>query len=318
MKLGHGFFRVLGYWNLKVRPSLLLANSSLAAMKVKIVQPYTIVWTCIFSIVLGLAGELPAIAQDESSPWEKGALQFGGFVTFFNSDLRFGPVGARNSTIDAEDLLGLDTQMTVFRVDAMIRPGASRRNQIDAGYAGYHRSGSATLDRNITIEGTTYPIGAKIDTTFNFDLIRATYSYAFLQTDRVRLGLGLGLYGIPLKYDVKVQTLRGQSAAQGADTILPFPALAFRGEFQVLPKLFLRASADGMYLPISDFSGTLVDANIGLEYRIWKYFGIGLGYNYTEAIVEGKASSSNYPGVDFVGEVDVHFSGLLFYGKLAF
>jgi hypothetical protein len=287
-------------------------------MKGKIVQPYTIVWTCIFSVVLGLAGELPAIAQDESSPWEKGAFQVGGFVTFFNSDLTFGPVGAGNSKIDAEDLLGLDTHLTVFRVDAMIRPGASRRNQIDAGYAGYHRSGNATLDRDVTIEGTTYPTGAKIDTTFNFDLIRATYSYAFVQSDKLRIGLGLGLYGIPLKYDVKVQTLRGASGAQGADTVLPFPALAFRGEFEVLPKLFLKASADGMYLPISNFTGSLVDANIGLEYRIWKYFGLGLAYNYTDASVEGKSSSSNYPGVNFVGEVNVNFSGLLFYGKLAF
>src|SRR5258708_7591658 len=131
MKLGHGFFRILGCWNRKVRPSLLLANSSVPAMKGKIVQPYTIVWTCIFSVVLGLAGELRAVAQDEGSPWEKGALQVGGFVTFFNSDLTFGPVGAGNSKIDAEDLLGLDTHLTVFRVDAMIRPGASRRNQID-------------------------------------------------------------------------------------------------------------------------------------------------------------------------------------------
>jgi opacity protein-like surface antigen len=263
-----------------------------------------------------LAGQLRGIAQDVL--WEKGALQFGGFVTTFNSDLTFGPVGAGNSKINAEDLLGLDTHLTVFRVDAMIRPGATRRNQIDAGYAGYHRSGNATLSRDLTLEGTTYPIGAKVDTTFNFDLIRATYTYAFVQTDRVRIGLGLGHYGIPLKYDVNVQTSRGRSTADGADTILPFPALAFRGEFQVLPKLYLKASADGMYLPVSSFSGSLVDANIGLEYRIWKYFGLGLGYNYTEANVEGKSSSSSYPGVDFVGEVSVRFSGLLFYGKVAF
>jgi len=316
MKLGHGLYRILGYW--KVPPSLLLTNSSHAPTTGKIVQSYSIVRTCAFAVVLGLAGQFRAIAQDAEGPWEKGALQFGGFVTTFNSDLTFGPVGAGNSKIDAEDLLGLDTHLTVFRVDAMIRPGASRRNQIDAGYAGYHRSGNATLSRELTFQGTTYPIGAKVDTTFDFDLIRATYSYAFVQTDRVRIGLGLGLYGIPLKYNVNVQTLRGRSTADGADTILPFPALAFRGEFQVIPKLFLKASADGMYLPISNFSGSLVDANIGLEYRIWKYFGLGLGYNYTEATVEGKSSTSNYPGVDFVGEVNVRFSGLLFYGKVAF
>ena len=104
----------------------------------------------------------------------------------------------------------------------------------------------------------------------------------------------------------------------GADTTLPLPSLALRGEFQLIPKLFFNASIDAMYLEISDFKGSLLDANIGLEYRPWQHVGIGLGYNAVSVVVEGEDLSSNYPGADFVGKVDVRFSGLLLYGKVSF
>ena len=73
-----------------------------------------------------------------------------------------------------------------------------------------------------------------------------------------------------------------------------------------------------MYLKISDFQGSLLDSNIALEYRPWKHVGFGLGYNAMAVHVEAQTSSSNYPGADFVGTVDVAFNGLMLYGKLSF
>jgi hypothetical protein len=61
-----------------------------------------------------------------------------------------------------------------------------------------------------------------------------------------------------------------------------------------------------------------LDVNVGLEYRPWKYVGFGVGYNGMSVNVEGEGSSSHYPGADFLGSVDVRFSGLLLYGKFWF
>jgi hypothetical protein len=91
-----------------------------------------------------------------------------------------------------------------------------------------------------------------------------------------------------------------------------------RSEFQLVPKLFLNASIDAMYLEIDDFQGSLLDVNVGLEYRPWKHFGVGLGYNGMSVGVESQNTSSGYPGADFVGTVDVRFSGLLLYAKWSF
>ena len=260
---------------------------------------------------------LSASATENPQPWEKGAVAFGGAVTFFNSDLTFGVEGGGSSTLNAEDALGLDSRLTVFRAGAFYRPGESRRNQLDFSYAGYDRDGSATLTEDVVIDGVTYPVGAQVDTVFNFDIIRGNYSYAFWQSERMRIAVGLGIYVVPLEYSVDIETSGGNTKVEGANTILPLPTIALRGEFQLIPKLFLNAAADCMYLELDDFKGAVLDLNVGLEYRPWKHVGVGLAYNFMGVQVEGE-NESDYPGVDFTGSVDVRFSGLLFYGKLSF
>ena len=274
-----------------------------------------------------LAAALAGHAADDTAttgtekrflPWEKGSVKFGGFVSAFDSTLAFGVDRGAGVTFNAEDLFGLDTSLTVFRAEAMYRPGKSLRHQVDFIYAGYHRDGSDTLSREITIGDETYPVNARVESVFNFDIIRGTYSYAILQDERMRIALGLGVYVVPVEYGLEIETPNERSVVEGADVTLPLPALALRGEFQLIPRLYLNAGIDAMYLQISDFKGSLLDVNIGLEYRPWKYVGFGLGYNGMAVNVEGESSSSDYPGADFVGSIDVRFTGLMLYGKLSF
>lgn len=277
----------------------------------------------ILTVTAVLAGTLLASSGAEDTekrylPWEKGSVKFGGFIAAFNSDLGFGINEAAGVTINAEELFDLDSSLTVFRAEAMYRPGKSRRHQLDFTYASYDRDGSATLTEEININGNTIPVGAEVDSVFNFDIIRGTYSYALLQDQRMRIAIGLGVYAIPVEYELEARSPSGRTKVEGADTTLPLPALALRGDFQLIPKLFLTTGIDVMYLNISDFKGSLLDVNVGLEYRPWKYFGFGIGYNGMSVDAEAESSDSNYPGADFVGSVDVRFSGLMLYGKFVF
>ena len=265
------------------------------------------------------AEEAAAPAPEKKNlPWEKGSISFGGFAAAFDSTVSFGRSRTGGVSFNAEDLFDLDTSLTVLRVDAMYRPGQSLRHQLDFSYAAYHRSGSTTLSRDLSIGDITYPIGAKVDTVFNFDIIRGTYSYALLQDDRMRVALGLGVYAVPLKIRIRGATAGGEEAIEGANATLPLPALALGGQFQLIPKLFLYTGVEAMYLEISDFRGSLLEANVGLEYRPWKHVGFGLGYNSMTVNVEGETTKSHYPGVDFLGKVGVRYSGLMLYGKFTF
>lgn len=201
--------------------------------------------------------------------------------------------------------------------DAVYRPGESRRNQLDFTYASYNRSGSGALTQDFTVDGVTYPVGAQLNTTFNFDIARVDYSYAILQDDRARIALGVGMYVVPLHYSFKGQTTGGGVAAEQDSLTIPLPSICFRGEFLLTPKLYLITAFDGMYLKISDFQGSMFDVTAGLEYRIWKHFGLGAEYASTSVYIQGSTSSS-YPGGDFIGTVDVRFTGLMLYAEYSF
>jgi len=259
-----------------------------------------------------------AASEKRYLPWEKGSIKFGGFAAAFDSDLSFGLNDASGITINAEELFDLESSLLVFRAEAMYRPGKSLRHQLDFIYASYHRDGSGTLNEEIEINGVTYPVNAQIDTLFDFDIIRGTYSYAVLQDERMRIAIGLGVYAVPVEYRLSIETTGGRSSVEGADTTLPLPALALRGEFQLIPKLFLNAGIDAMYLELNDFQGSLLDVNLALEYRPWKHVGFGVGYNGMSVHAEAEGDGSGYPGADFVGSVDVRFTGLMLYGKFSF
>src|SRR5688572_3115828 len=164
------------------------------------------------SVLLLLVSGVLSSAQDSTTPaapgesrflpWEKGSVKLGGFVSTFDSTLTFSRSSGSSATFNAEDRLGLDSSLTVIRVEAMYRPGASLRHQIDFSYGGYHRDGHATMSEQFSIGDATYPVGAEVNTVFNFDVFRLTYSYALVQNERLRLALGLGAYVLPLKYEL--------------------------------------------------------------------------------------------------------------------
>ncbi len=259
----------------------------------------------------------PALGASRFLPWEKGSVKVGGFVSAFDSTLTFGRANGSGATFNAEDRLGLDSSLTVIRVEGMYRPGESLRHQLDFSWGGYHRDGQATVSEEFTIGDATYPVGAEVNTVFNFDVIRLTYSYALVQNERVRLALGIGVYALPLEYSLDIATGGNRSVAEGSDTTLPLPSVALRAEWQVIPKVFLNFAVDGMYAEVSEFTGGLLDGTVAVEYRPWKHVGFGLGYSGLIARVKAE-TDSDYPGADFIGEVEVDYNGLLLYGKFSF
>ena len=163
----------------------------------------------------------------------------------------------------------------------------------------------------------TIPANAKLDSYLNFALIRASYTYAILQDDRVRIGVGMGVYVAPISYGVKWSAGgTNQTLAQDKLT-LPLPSLELDGEIKLLPKLGLLGGLDAMYLKIDGTEGLLISTAVGLEYRPWRHFGVGFAVNALAVNVQS-STSTKYPGVGFSGKATLQYGGLFMYGKLAF
>jgi len=285
-------------------------------------SPKDFIGNLLFAALLALTATAQA-AEEQSQespllPWSLAEIKLGGVFTAIDSKAGFQAQGGGQSKTDMEDKLGLDSRIAVFRADALIRLGARRRHRVDFSYAGYDRSAEKTLTEPIEIGGQEVLPGTVVDSKLDFALFRSTYSYAIFQTERVSIGLGAGIYVIPVTYGVDARTTTSSMGLESHHLTLPLPAVALRGDFQLAPKLFLVPEIDFMYLETGGIRAGLLDTRVSLEYQAWKHFGIGVGFNLMGVNLKATEANPDYPGAASLTSIEVHTGGLMLYGKFAF
>lgn len=271
---------------------------------------FILITTVIFINSPSVYAEQPA---ETEKPWERFTLNLGGIITTLDSSVRFGTFVGLD--VDVEKALGMDSSLTVFRADGLYRFGKTRRHRLDFSWFAYHRSGSKTIQEEIPIEPNPIPPGTGIESKLDYDILQLKYSYSFFQDDRMDLGFGIGLYGMPIKVNIRNVSTGEQFLEE--DFIAPLPVFTLRGDFAITPKLFLKLNLDFFYIEIDKFTGDLTGARIAVEYNIWKHLGIGLAYDSFDASLEAE-EGTDYPGIDWVGKIELEHSGLLLYAKIYF
>jgi len=259
----------------------------------------------------------PALSHAEDAkynlPWEKFNIQAGAFFAALNNKVTVGTEGA-GVAIDVEKALGLDVQNTVFRAGAAYRIGEKRRHRVDLDYLYFNRSGTKQIGDNVVVDNVTIDAGTTVDTTFNFQILRAAYSYSFFQDDRMDLAASFGFFVMPITFELSAS---GLGSGQGdLKFTAPLPALGLRGDFAVTPRWFIRTNFEFFWLEYQGFKGSLLDSRIAVDYNPWKNFGFGVGFdNYRMAL---EAEGQDYPAVDFRGSVKSQFMGVQLYARYFF
>jgi len=246
-------------------------------------------------------------------PWETFNLNIGVFFSAIDSSVSagFGNVGLE---ADIEEVLGLDTSTTAFRIDALWRFTDNKRHRFDFSWFDIKRNSTKTLSTEFEIGGEVFPIGTTVESTLDFRIFKGSYSYSFFQDDRFDFGVSVGLFVVPIEYDFKSTT--GQ--LQEADSITaPLPVIGLRGDFAITPKLFLKSYIDLFYLEFDDYEGRIWDFQIALEYNVFKNVGFGLGFEHFQIDVEAH-DDTDIPGVNFNGKIDFLYTGVMIYTKIYF
>jgi hypothetical protein len=245
-------------------------------------------------------------------PWEKFNIQAGAFFAALDDKVQLG-VGGAGVLIDVEDTLGMKAHNTVFRVGGDYRFGAERRHRMDLEYFYFNRSSNKTLGKDIVVDNVTFAAGTNVDATFNFQILKAAYSYSFFQDDRMDLAASIGLFVMPIKFQVDAGT-----AGKNADLkfTAPLPVLGLRGDFAITPKWFFRSKIEFFYLEYKNFTGGLLDTNLAVEYNAWKNFGVGFGLENFR--VKLSAEGKDYPNLNFNGDVKMQFIGAQLYARYFF
>ena len=250
---------------------------------------------------------------DTAQPWDKFSLSAGGFITQSTTTVQLNSqtLGA-GAVIDLENVLGVESSMSTYRIDLKYRFGETRRHEIEFHYFDSKRDGSRTLDQDVQIGDIFLPKGTGVNTEFELQFANLDYVYNFLMDDRVRMGLSVGLHTTGVR--LKVAETGGLKVEEEEFTA-PLPMVGFRSEV-ILPKNWrIITDLNLFYLEYDQYTGRLADIAFALEWRPWKRFGLGAAVNAIDYDVEADDSASL---ANWNGQIEYRMSGFLLYGKYFF
>ncbi len=261
-----------------------------------------------------------AYAQDDVSdvPWERLSVSLGYLTAASDSDVRIGRDALGTGiSIDVEDALNLDTTHSAANLDVKYRFGRKRHHRVGLSILDFRREGSVILDEDIEIGDPpiTLPAGSKVKTSYDTSIIKADYGYSFFIDERINLAASGGIYVIPIELGIK-----NVNTGERSDTSIsaPLPTLGMSLELALSPKWLLRQNYDLFYLKIGSYSGNIFATKLAVEWNVWEHWGFGASLDTFSLDVESRKEDESVPGVDFIGDIQISFRGLMLYTRYRF
>lgn len=245
-------------------------------------------------------------AEREVKELDRFKLNLGAFIPYFNSNLRVdSKTLGQGDDLELEDRLGLDENITEFRVDGYYR--FFERHRLQFGYYKLSRSATAQLIPPFQFGDIDFD-GLQVITDTDVKIYEASYMYSFLQNDNLELAGTLGAQTVDIDMSISGN---GGLATESASVVGPLPVIGLDLVYKFTPDLHFTTRAQFFTLEFEEYDGTLIDFRASLEYMLFENFGLGVGYNIFNFNVE-------VDGSKLLGDVDYKFQGVNVFGVLRF
>lgn len=233
------------------------------------------------------------------------SLRVEAYFAGINSSLRAdGNSGNIGTEIDFEDDLDLSASkaLPAFELGWRINDDWVLQGQ----YYSLGRRTSATLDREIIVGDTVYPVNGSVAAGFDSDVYRFTIGNLLIQREKLEIGVGVGLHGTDFTVFIEGEgSLSGQSSRfrrEGRSIFAPLPTIGVFGQWEPAGRLTLSGRVDWLSLTIDDYSGRLVNAEAAVAYRLFKNLDAGVAYRFVDYRLRVNKE-------DWNGRVRYQFSG---------
>jgi hypothetical protein len=250
------------------------------------------VWIVVLlGLGLGLAGPAASAGKTEKKDFpnvlhdEKWSVSAGGFLSDFDTEVRWSPSGPLGALIQLEDDLGLAEEIDTVFVAGTYR--FSRRHNLSFSFSKLDRTADRIIDERIEFGGIIYDVGADVHTEFDTSWFRVKWKYNVSDIDNLAAGYSLGLstFDIALLLDGEATVddpnnpgeTRIERKEEQGDFIAPIPVIGIYIDYALTPRWILRAGGDVMKLSIGQHSGRVLEFSFGSDYRLTRLMGIGLG-----------------------------------------
>ena len=105
-------------------------------------------------------------------------------------------------------------------------------------------------------------------------------------SERHDFGVGAGFHWLEIsafiRGDILVSGAPNEFRRESVRAEFPLPNVGVWYRYSLSPKWAFRSRFDYLSVEIGDYNGSLVNASLGLNYRMFENFGFGLSYNIFE------------------------------------
>jgi hypothetical protein len=198
--------------------------------------------------------------------------------------------------LDLNDDLGMNRNNQVGRIDGYYR--IKGKHSVGFSYYELEHSGSVNTGRVIELPdpddptgSISIPIGAKVDSFLNTQILRVNYIYNFYLSERAGMGLNLGLHTAKIETGIQGELVVGDPLSVKGTSVgvtAPLPVLGVKFSYRPLGRLRLMYENNLFFLSYSNYEGLYTDQSLLAEYRFWKWGGIGGGININSLKLNAK------------------------------
>jgi hypothetical protein len=216
-----------------------------------------------------------------------------------------GTVNPIERDIDFDEQLGLRKRDDLFAVNFGWKFG--EKWELGAQYFESDGQRSAVLDEDVEWGDYVFGAGTGVVAGLDFSLIRTFFGRNFDSADHHDFGVGVGLHYLELGAFIEGNAvLNGNQAGFRRESVkaaAPLPNIGAWYVRSLSDRWAFRARFDWLSASIDDYDGQLINASVGINYRLLRNAGLGLSYNLFELDVGVEEN-------DWRGEVKTTYEGL--------
>ena len=240
-----------------------------------------------------------SIAHAEAVVSDKVKIALGGYMLVRNDttmSLTDPNLGAGIS-ISPEDTLGLESKQTVLRLDGYYR--FTKEHALTYSIYSLSSQGNKTLEIEFEWldengDTITIPVGANVDTSFDFDIFKVGYLWSFYHTDKIEVAFGAGLHLTRVAIGLRTDTTSSGIDAKDTSTSLPLPVVSLGLIYNVTAKFSWHIRSELFALKFEEWEGLYTDIQLGMEYRAFKNVGLGIGLGSNSLKVTSETSEEKF------------------------
>jgi outer membrane scaffolding protein for murein synthesis (MipA/OmpV family) len=197
--------------------------------------------------------------------------------------------GSPGDEIDLETVLGVSETETIALFDAIYRFNDFHR--VEIGYQELGRSGTTTLERDVTFGDTTFAEGTTVDTRFKSELLRFSYAFSLMNDAQKELGVMAGIHVSNGITEIESVTT-GES--ERSDMSTPLPVLGLHGSVELGAKSSLGARVQMFAMEFDRMDGWMLYMMLEWQRRFTDSFSAGIAYNFYQTKLD--STNADSPG----------------------